>query len=190
MPTIKSLYTSALQHLPVHYHRSKQYVSPISTDDFTGEYLLIEIPDPLSPDAEAALTTLLTETHRNGFTAELTDREGYPSLFPPGASLFDTDGSASRLQDILTLLDRFTHVFRQQDTDIIVLNAARIEVNIRIAERDPGKSGRIAQQNIDALATCLSALSDDQYRFVDSDAVPASTRDSHLITFKEAVLYR
>lgn len=190
MRTLTSLFTSALQHLPARNQQPKQYTSPIPVDDLTAEYLLIEVPKTLSPDAEAAVTKLLTETHRNGLTAELTDREGYPSLFPPGASLFESDGSASRLQDIVSVLDRFTHVFRRRETDVIVLNAARIEENIRIAERDPGKSGLIAQQNVDALAGALSALSEDQYRFVDSNDVPAATRDNHLINFQEAILYR
>lgn len=190
MSTIKSLCTGVLQHLPTRHRESKRYDSPISVDDLTGEYLLIEIPESLSSDAEAAVTTLLTETHRNGFTAELTDSEGYPSLFPPGASLFDTDGSASRLQDIVSVLDRFTHVFRQREMDVIVLNAARIEENIRIAERDPGKSGLIAQRNVDALAAAVAALPGEHVRFADGDAVPATTRDGHLITFRETVLYR
>lgn len=190
MPALHSLLTHVLQHLPAHYQQPKQYTSPISPEDLDGEYLLIELPETVSPDAEAALTTLLTETHQNGFIASLTASEGYPSLFPPGASLFDTTGSASRLQDIISLLDRFTYVFRRRETDAIVLNAARIQENIRIAERDPGKSGLIAQQNIDALATCLSTLSDDHYQFVDSDAVPAATRDNHLVTFQETILYR
>ena len=191
MPTIKSLFTNALRHLP-HHHRSnsKRYVSPISTDDLTGEYLLIEIPESPSPDAETALTTLLTETHRNGFTVDLTDREGYPSLFPPGANLFDTDNSASRLQNFVSVLDRFTHVFHRSETDVIVLNAARIEENVRIAESDRGKSGGIARANLDALGDCLSALSAEQYRFANNDAVPAAIRDSHLVDFHESVLYR
>ncbi|WP_066383270.1 hypothetical protein [Halalkalicoccus paucihalophilus] len=190
MQTIKSLFTGILRRLPTRHRDSRGYDSPISIDELTGEYLLLEIPDTLSPDAEAAVATLLTETHRNGFTAGLTDSEGYPSLFPPGASLFDTDGSGSRLQDVVSVLDRFTHVFHRQETDVIVLNAARIEENIRIAEHDPGRSGRIAQRNIDALAASLAALSGDHARFVDGDVVPASTRDSHLITFQETVLYR
>lgn len=190
MPALHSLLTHVLQHLPAHHQQSKQYTSPISPEDLDGEYLLIELPETVSPDAEAALTTLLTETHQNGFTASLTASEGYPSLFPPGAGLFDTTGSASRLQDIISLLDRFTYVFRRRETNAIVLNAARIEENIRIAERDPGKSGLIAQQNIDALAACLSTLADDHYQFVDSDAVPAATRDNHLVTFQETILYR
>lgn len=74
--------------------------------------------------------------------------------------------------------------------DVIVLNAARIEETIRIAEYDPGKSGMIAQRNIDTLAACLSTLPEDRFRFVDSDTVPTDTRDSHLITFQEAILYR
>lgn len=190
MPALHSLLTHVLQHLPTHYQRPKQYTSPILPEDLIGEYLLIEVPETVSPDAETALTTLLMETHQNGFIASLTASEGYPSLFPPGARLFDTTGSASRLQDILSLLDRFTYIFRRRETDAIVLNAARIEENIRIAEHDPGKSGMIAQQNIDALAACLSTLSDEHYRFVDSDAVPAATRDSHLVTFQETILYR
>jgi hypothetical protein len=190
MSPLKSLFTSVLQHLPTHSQRPKRYTSPISSDDLTGEYLLIEIPERLLPDADAALITLLTATHRNGFTTELTDSEGYPSLFPPGASLSETDDSASRLQDIVSVLDRCTHVFHKRNTAIIVLNAARIEEHIRIAEHDPRKSGLIAQQNLDSLAACLTVLSNDQYWFVDSDAVPASTRDSHLITFKETLLYR
>ncbi|MCL7417765.1 MAG: hypothetical protein M8354_08000 [Halalkalicoccus sp.] len=190
MQTIKSLFTGVLRRLPTRHRDSGGYDSPISIDDLTGEYLLLEVPESLSPDAEAAVTTLLAETHRNGFTAELTDSEGYPSLFPPGASLFDTDGSGSRLQDVVSVLDRFTHVFRRQETDVIVLNAARIEENIRIAERDPGKSGLIAQRNVDALAAAVAALPGQHVRFVDGDAVPAATRDSHLITFRETVLYR
>lgn len=190
MPALHSLLTHVVQHLPAHHQRPKQYASPISPEDLDGEYLLIEVPETVSSDAEAALTTLLTETHQNGFVASLTASEGYPSLFPPGASLFDTTGSVSRLQDIISLLDRFTYVFRRRETDAIVLNAARIQENIRIAEQDPGKSGMIAQQNIDTLAACLSTLSDEHYRFVDSDAVPASTRDSHLIAFQETILYR
>ncbi|ADJ16593.1 hypothetical protein [Halalkalicoccus jeotgali] len=190
MPALKSVFIDALRRLPISHQRSKQYTTPISPDDLTAEYLLIEIPEDLSSAAEGAVTTLLTETHRNGLTTELTDSEGYPSLFPPGASLFDTDGSTSRLQDILSVLDRFAHVFRRYNTNVVVLNAARIEENIRIAEHDPGKSGLIAQQNIDALASCLNALSDDQYGFVDSDAVPAASRDSHLVRFREAILYR
>lgn len=190
MQTIKSLFTGVLRRLPTRHRDSGGYDSPISIGDLTGEYLLLEIPDSLSPAAEAAVTTLLTETHRNGFTAGLTESEGYPSLFPPGASLFDTDGSGSRLQDVVSVLDRFTHVFRRRETDVIVLNAARIEENIRIAERDPGRSGSIARKNVDALAASLAALSADHARFVDGDAVPASTRDNHLITFRETVLYR
>lgn len=189
MPPIKSLFTRAVKHFPPH-QQSKQYTSPISIDDLTGEYLQIEIPESLSSDAESAVTALLTETHRNGFTVALTESEGYPSLFPPGASLFNTNDSTTRLQDLLSVLDRFTHVVRRGESDLIVLNAARIEENIRIAEHDPGKSGMIAQQNIDALASSLAALPDEYYQFIDSDAVPASTRDSHLITFQETILYR
>ena len=190
MPALHSLLTHVLQYLPTHHQRPKHYTSPILPEDLTGEYLLIEVPETVSPDAEAALEILLIETHQNGFIASLTASEGYPSLFPPGASFFDTTGSASRLQDILSLLDRFIYVFEQSETNSIVLNAARIEENIRIAEHDPGKSGMIAQQNIDALAACLSTLSDEHYRFVDSDAVPAAIRDSHLIAFQETILYR
>lgn len=190
MPTIKSFFGGVWRCLPTPYRSKQQYVSPISTNDLTGEYLLIDIPKSPSPDAETALTALLTETHRNGFTAGLTDREGYPSLFPPGASLFDTDDAASRLQNLVSVLDRVTHVFRRSETNVIVLNAARIEENIRIAESDPGKSGEIAQRNLDALGTCLSALSADRCRFADGDAVPEATRDSHLIDFRESVLYR
>jgi hypothetical protein len=191
MSTIKSLFGGALRYLPQNNRsNAKQYVSPISTDDLTGEYLLIDIPESPSPDAEAALATLLTETNRNGLTVGLTDREGYPSLFPPGANLFDTDDSASRLQNLVSVLDRFTHVFRRSETDVIVLNAARIAENVRIAESDPGKSGEIARGNLDALGACLSVLSADQYRFANSDAIPAATRDSHLVDFHESVLYR
>lgn len=190
MPGLRSIFTSALQHLPTHHQRPQQYTAPISTTDLPAEYLLIEISEDLSSDGEAAVATLLTETHRNGLTTGLTDTEGYPSLFPPGASLFETNDSGSRLQDILSVLDRFTHVFHRQETDVIVLNTARIEENIRIAEQDPGQSGLIAQQNIDALAVCLNTLSEEQYRFVNSDAVPASSRDGHLVKFREAILYR
>lgn len=189
MPTIKSLFTRAFKHLPPQ-QQSTQYTSPISVTDLTGEYLHIELPESLSADAESAVTALLTETHQNGLTVNLTASEGLPSLFPPGASLFNTNGSTSRLQDLLSVVDRFTHVVSRAESNVIVLNAARIAENIRIAEHDPGKSGMIAQQNIETLASALATLPDDCYQFVNSDAVPASARDSHLITFQEIILYR
>lgn len=190
MPALKPFVRSALRRLSIPRRESKQYAAPISVDDLTAEYLLIELPEELSPDAERAVTTLLGETHRNGLAAEWNDSEGYPSLFPPGASLFDTDDSTSRLQDVLSVLDRFAHVFQRRETSVVVLNAARIEENIRIAEHDPGKSGLIAQRNVDALAACLNVLPDERYQFVDSDAVPATSRDSHFVRFREALLYR
>lgn len=191
MPVIKSIFTALLRTLPDRRQRGSQpYVSPISTEDLTGEYLLIGIPRSPSPKAESAVTSLLTNTHRNGFTVNLTDSEGYPSLFPPGAKLFDTGGSASRLQDLFSMLDRFTQVFQQSETEMIVINAARIEENVRIAEYDPGKSGEIAQHNINTLADCLSALPEENSQFVDSDAVPSAARDTHLVNFQESILYR
>lgn len=189
MPTIKSLFTRALEQLSSH-QQSTQYTSPISVDDLTGEYLRIELPESLSSDAESAITALLTETHQNGVIVELTASEGLPSLFPPGASLFNTNGSTSRLQDLLSVVDRFTHVVRREESNVVVLNAARIAENIRIAEHDPGKSGMIAQQNLEALASALATLPDDCYQFINSDAVPTSARDNHLITFQETILYR
>ncbi|MFC6906689.1 hypothetical protein [Halalkalicoccus tibetensis] len=190
MFTLKSIFSGVLQHVPTGGGRPERYSAPISPEELTGEYLLLEVTEELSPEAEAAVTALLTETHRNGFTAELTDTEGDPSLFPPGASLFGTAESDGRLQGVLSVLERFTHVFRSRGTDTIVINAARIEENVRIAEQDPGKSGTIAQRNVDALAECLTALTDEHYRFVDGDAVPSATRDSHLIQFRESLLYR
>lgn len=190
MFTLKSIFTGVLQHVPARNGESGRYSAPISSEDLTGEYLLLEVTEELSPEAEAAVTALLTETNRNGFTAELTDTEGDPSLFPPGASLFGAAESDGRLQGVLSVLDRFTHVFRSRGTDTIVINAARIEENVRIAEHDSGRSGKIAQRNVEALADCLSALPAENSTFVDGDAVPAATRDSHLIQFRETLLYR
>lgn len=191
MVAIRSIFTAVLQRLPHrHQQRSQPYESSISTEDLTGEYLMLRIPPSPSPDVEAAVTTLLTETNRNGFAGNLTDSEGYPSLFPPGASRFDASGSTSRLQDLVSVLDRFTQVFQDSETGVIVINTARIQENVRIAEHDPSKSGRIARQNVDALADCLAALPEENRQFVDSDAVPATARDRHLVNFQESFLYR
>lgn len=94
------------------------------------------------------------------------------------------------MQDLISLLDRFTQVFRQREAEVIVINAARIGENVRIAERDPGKSGQIARQNVDALADCLAALPASNSTFVDSDEVPTNVRDRHLVCFRESVHYR
>ncbi|MFC6906551.1 hypothetical protein [Halalkalicoccus tibetensis] len=191
MPGIRSAITAIARFLPdVRRYRPRPYSSPISVDDLTGEYLLLEIPDAPSPETDAAVATLLTGTNRNGLATGLTDCEGYPSLFPPGASLFDADGSSSRLQDVVSAIDRVTHVFRRSGTEVVVINAARIEENVRIAEHDPGRSGEIARRNVEALADCLSALPAEHSTFVDGDAIPADVRDRHLVNFQESVLYR